>query len=79
MSAPDNATLGACFGPLTGFDKVAIAVSGGGDSAALLHMLADWRKRIGDAPDLYAFTVDHGDTVCKLCSTVNDRNTHVEY
>ncbi|MEI4487704.1 tRNA lysidine(34) synthetase TilS [Frigidibacter sp. MR17.14] len=35
-----------------------VAVSGGGDSVALLHLLAEWRGAGG--PDLAVVTVDHG-------------------
>ncbi|HBZ45636.1 MAG TPA: hypothetical protein DEO85_16655, partial [Maritimibacter sp.] len=40
------------------FDTVCIAVSGGGDSMALLHMAADW-GRANDCA-VTALTVDHG-------------------
>ncbi|MEL6644313.1 MAG: tRNA lysidine(34) synthetase TilS [Pseudomonadota bacterium] len=35
--------------------RLGVAVSGGSDSLALLHLLADWRH-----PDLHVATVDHG-------------------
>jgi tRNA(Ile)-lysidine synthase len=38
--------------------KLGVAVSGGGDSVALLHLLADWSRDGG--PELHAVTVDHG-------------------
>ncbi len=40
---------------------VAVGVSGGADSMALLHMLSAWRQGLGkDGPVLHAITVDHG-------------------
>jgi len=38
--------------------RLGVAVSGGSDSLALLHLLADWRGAGG--PGLHAATVDHG-------------------
>ncbi len=37
---------------------VGLAVSGGGDSVALLHMAADWRRAVD--LDVLVFSVDHG-------------------
>lgn len=42
--------------PLPG--RLGIAVSGGGDSMALLHLMADWARDGG--PPIAAVTVDHG-------------------
>ncbi|MCV2866228.1 tRNA lysidine(34) synthetase TilS [Albidovulum sediminicola] len=39
-------------------DRLGVAVSGGGDSTALLCLLADWRAEGG--PEIAAVTVDHG-------------------
>ena len=40
---------------------VVLAVSGGIDSMALMHLAARWRGRRGaDAPELHVATVDHG-------------------
>lgn len=39
-------------------DRLGVAVSGGGDSVGLLHLVHDWRAAGG--PDLRAATVDHG-------------------
>jgi tRNA(Ile)-lysidine synthase len=50
-----NGGLGGLDG-LMGFTRVAVAVSGGSDSMALLHMAQQWR---GQA-DVFALTVDHG-------------------
>ena len=38
--------------------RLGVAVSGGGDSTALLHLLADWSRDGG--PEVHAVTVDHG-------------------
>lgn len=39
-------------------ERLGVAVSGGGDSMALLHLLADWARDGG--PGIAAVTVDHG-------------------
>jgi tRNA(Ile)-lysidine synthase len=39
-------------------DRLGVAVSGGGDSMALLHLLADWCREGG--PQVAAVTVNHG-------------------
>ena len=40
-------------------DALAVGVSGGGDSLALMHLLADWAKARGGKPPV-VLTVDHG-------------------
>lgn len=45
--------------PLARFPRVALAVSGGPDSLALMHLAADWRLTHG-GPALIVLTVDHG-------------------
>ncbi|ADZ69356.1 tRNA lysidine(34) synthetase TilS [Polymorphum gilvum] len=50
----------ALFMPLLDLDRLAIAVSGGADSLALLHLFADWQRRTARAPQAHVFTVDHG-------------------
>ncbi|WP_120502273.1 tRNA lysidine(34) synthetase TilS [Roseovarius sp. EL26] len=55
---------GLLYGRVTGFfhpnppDTLGVAVSGGSDSLALLHILHDWQTEGG--PKLCAVTVDHG-------------------
>ncbi len=47
--------------PLTPFGLVVLAVSGGADSTALLHLAARWKKLSGDGtPQIAVATVDHG-------------------
>jgi tRNA(Ile)-lysidine synthase len=50
----------AAFVPLIRFPKLALAVSGGADSMALLHLIAQWRAERVERPDLSVLTVDHG-------------------
>lgn len=45
--------------PLARFPRVALAVSGGPDSLALMHLAAKWRDRHG-GPALFVLTIDHG-------------------
>ncbi len=42
------------------FRRLALAVSGGPDSTALLLLVAAWRARRTDAPEIHVLTVDHG-------------------
>jgi tRNA(Ile)-lysidine synthase len=59
-----RAELQGLFGLLAGYDKVFLAVSGGGDSLAMMHLVADWlseRAALGlGNPDVTVLTVDHG-------------------
>ena len=52
-----QARVRAAFAP-TPPARLGVAVSGGGDSVALLHLLAEWARNGG--PILQAVTVDHG-------------------
>lgn len=59
-SAIDAQEASDLLGSLARFDHVAIAVSGGPDSAALMWLVRDWVQRTPDAPKLSVVTVDHG-------------------
>ncbi len=50
----------ALLAPLARFESVALAVSGGPDSLALMHLAARWRAAKRARPALYVLTVDHG-------------------
>lgn len=57
LTRPQAALL---FAPFARLDRVALAVSGGPDSLALMYLMARWRAARKSGPQLYAFTVDHG-------------------
>jgi len=46
--------------PLASFSQVALSVSGGPDSVALMHLAWRWRGPRREGPELFALTVDHG-------------------
>ncbi len=48
------------FAPVARFPRLALAVSGGPDSVALMHAMARWVKTLKQAPELSVLTVDHG-------------------
>lgn len=48
------------FAPLAGVGVAALAVSGGADSLALLHLAAHWSRRAAVPARLIVLTVDHG-------------------
>ncbi|WP_068087140.1 tRNA lysidine(34) synthetase TilS [Polycladidibacter stylochi] len=50
----------ALFAPLKGEQRIAIGVSGGGDSLALLILCYEWSNRLKTGPEIVVFTVDHG-------------------
>ncbi len=47
------------FAPLRRFPRLAVAVSGGADSLALLHLMSRWAAEGADKPRLDVLTVDH--------------------
>src|SRR5215217_1960023 len=55
-----DAEAGHLFADLATLPVVALAVSGGPDSTALLWLAARWRKRLKRGPKLIAVTIDHG-------------------
>ena len=50
----------ALLAPLARHRLIALAVSGGGDSMALLHLYDRWRQGCPEAPGAVVLTVDHG-------------------
>ena len=56
----DRQELAQLFSCLTRFEKVALAVSGGADSMALMRLVSDWVQGDGKAPAVFVLSVDHG-------------------
>lgn len=57
----EDGALAALFHPLAAYDAIVLAVSGGGDSMALMHLAARWRQQRGQRlPHIIVATVDHG-------------------
>jgi tRNA(Ile)-lysidine synthase len=54
-----DSELDALFASLGDADRVALAVSGGGDSLALLDCIDRWRRSRGGRPEPTVLTVDH--------------------
>ena len=50
----------AAFARLEAHSRLALAVSGGPDSLALLLLAADWRAERASRPELHVLSVDHG-------------------
>lgn len=55
-----DATLEALFAPFAPVERLALAVSGGTDSLALLILARRWRGARASGPELLVLTVDHG-------------------
>ncbi len=65
MADPDNkpiepAELDRLFGRLADYDNVFLAVSGGVDSSALMHLVAKWRATSHSKCSIRVLCVDHG-------------------
>jgi tRNA(Ile)-lysidine synthase len=63
MTSPDLPALDCLFGDLIGTPAagVALAVSGGSDSTALMVLFAEWLAQTKHSPaDVFVLTVDHG-------------------
>lgn len=58
--AVSEAEADVLFADLAAEPALVLAVSGGSDSIALLHLMARWRAKLRPAPRLVAVTVDHG-------------------
>jgi tRNA(Ile)-lysidine synthase len=54
-----SSELSVLFADLAKLKAIALAVSGGPDSTALMWLVAQWRKRQRTAPKLVAITIDH--------------------
>jgi tRNA(Ile)-lysidine synthase len=53
--------LASLFAPLVSFDLLILAVSGGADSVALMHLIARWSAKASKPrPRIVVATVDHG-------------------
>jgi len=53
--------LNGLFAPLLSYDVCIVAVSGGSDSTALMHLAARWKAALaGEGPELVIAAVDHG-------------------
>lgn len=58
-AALDPSEVSALLAPVAGARSIALAVSGGGDSLALLLAVDRWRRE-ADRPAVHVVTVDHG-------------------
>jgi tRNA(Ile)-lysidine synthase len=60
LAADLTSGLDGIFRGYMGLTRVAVAVSGGSDSMALLRLVADWRGKQSAPREVVALTVDHG-------------------
>ena len=47
------------FDAFTSHDHIVLAVSGGGDSMALMHLAASWAQLVERPPKISVLTIDH--------------------
>lgn len=59
-AATDHFDLSRLFAGLDAAPALLLAVSGGPDSTALLHLAVAWREFAARSPELHVATVDHG-------------------
>ena len=61
MNEPiDDREADALLTPLAEWPRLALAISGGGDSLALMHLATRWAAHWPEPPSLHVLTVDHG-------------------
>jgi tRNA(Ile)-lysidine synthase len=61
LLTPKTDEIAALLQQLIAFPRLVLAVSGGSDSVALMHLVARWRASLGSsAPDILVATVNHG-------------------
>lgn len=56
----DERTLSSAFRCMAAYDSVVLAVSGGPDSIALMHLAKKWMRANGHGPQTTVATIDHG-------------------
>ena len=52
--------LGALFAPVAAREKIALAVSGGGDSLGLMVLVGHWLKSWDLHPEIFVYSLNHG-------------------
>lgn len=60
MLVAERFKLDQIFSKLGGLARVALAVSGGSDSMAMLRMVHEWAATLVQPPEIIVLTVDHG-------------------
>ena len=48
------------FAQLVGVQKIGLAVSGGSDSLAMMHLVFEWAQNFSLPPEIFVLSVDHG-------------------